>query len=146
MCFSCRYEMLWCLNLRNVEFWMKRRDKGPGKRINLPPSIPSPILCLLCKDLPVYSHLARTMDIDDETEKRKAEAQILRKRQNICRAAITFDVSLIEWIQYLPIGHAVDKKTIRPKVESILEGDKKRRPSRAWIHYVIKRHPELKLA
>ena len=29
MYFLCRYEM-WCLNLRNGEFWMKRRDKGLG--------------------------------------------------------------------------------------------------------------------
>ena len=55
--------------------------------------------------------------------------------------------TLVEWGQYLRlIGHAVNKKTIGPKVESILEGDKKGRPSWSWIHYFIKRHPELKLA
>jgi hypothetical protein len=59
--------------------------------------------------------------------------------------------TLIDWIKYLALtGHPLNKRTIRPKVQAILEakGHKTdlKHPSKTWIRYFMKRHtPELKM-
>jgi hypothetical protein len=60
--------------------------------------------------------------------------------------------TLIDWIKHLALtGHPLNKRTIRPKVQAILEakGHKKdaKHPSKTWIHQFIKRHtPDLKMS
>ena len=59
---------------------------------------------------------------------------------------------LVEWMQYLATtGHPLNKRTIRPKVQSILrakgvENPDEKKPSRSWIRRFIKKNaPHLKM-
>ena len=59
--------------------------------------------------------------------------------------------TLIDWIKYLALtGHPLNKQTIHPKIQAILEGKgckvDPKHPSKTWIRDFMKRHtPELKL-
>ncbi|KJA19577.1 hypothetical protein HYPSUDRAFT_143489 [Hypholoma sublateritium FD-334 SS-4] len=43
-------------------------------------------------------------------------------------------------------GHALNKQTIAPKVESILPENRRRKPSKSWIRRFLQRHHKLVLA
>lgn len=50
---------------------------------------------------------------------------------------------LIEWITFLSdTGHPLNKRTIQKKAEA---PGRKKKPSKAWIVYFLRRHPEVKL-
>ncbi|KAI0037645.1 hypothetical protein FA95DRAFT_1455540, partial [Auriscalpium vulgare] len=52
------------------------------------------------------------------------------------------EATLVDWLGYLgSTGHAVSKKTIRPKVQDICG----RLPSKAWLKRFLARHPSLVL-
>ncbi len=50
--------------------------------------------------------------------------------------------ALIAWITFLSdTGHPLNKRTIRKKAEALCG----KKPSQSWIHYFLRRHPEITL-
>ena len=96
----------------------------------------------IAHDVPYFTLRRRIMGLALPKKEAHINQQLLNKAEQ---------ATLIDWIKYLALtGHPLNKRTIRPKVQAILEakGHKvdQKHPSKTWIREFMKRHtPELKM-
>jgi hypothetical protein len=100
-----------------------------------------------------YKHLKKAsvaFDVPYHTFMRRFHGETAPRKQahiNQLLLSPAQEAALVDWVKYLGLtGHAVNKRTISPKVEAMLTGANKRRISKSWIRRFIARHPDLKLA
>ena len=93
-------------------------------------------------DVPYFTLRRRILGLALPKKEAHINQQLLNKAEQ---------ATLIDWIKYLALtGHPLNKRTIRPKVQAILEAKGRKvdskHPLKTWIHDFIKRHtPELKM-
>lgn len=94
-------------------------------------------------DVPYYTLRRRILGLALPKKDAHINQQLLNKAEQ---------ATLIDWIKYLALtGHPLNKRTIRPKVQAILEAKGRKvdlkHPSKTWIREFMKRHtPELKMS